>query len=220
MHWKPFITSRTEQNSALFVECVSQLFRIQNHFLQNKNHYFEYPFGAAVALKTQSKPIYCPSFLCPFYIPQHSQNRLLNIFLCICLLTIFHGMGLYLLYLVYFYFYMKMGLWIYFYLICFMLSFVDLYFCNKKERFLIPHFLFVSSYIQSWTLEIGILTLSNINLHFEWFLLPPQPINNVRLSETCVKAEIISIVNKGRSEMEKYSKIPLDFHIHVQDKTL
>ena len=173
LHCKPFITSRTEQNSALFVEYVSQLLRIQNHFSKTRTLTLNILLVLLWLWKLKVNQSTAHHFCALFIYFIHSQNRLLNIFLCLCiflciyLLTVFHWMRLCLLYLVYFYFYMKVGLWIFFsYLICFMLSFVDSHFCNKKERFLILHFLFVSSYIQSWTLETGILTLSNINLHF------------------------------------------------------
>ena len=58
-------------------------------------------------------------------------------------------------------------------------------------------------------LEIQVLTLYNINLHFAKFLLPPHPTNNVGLSETCVEAGITNTVNKGRNNEVEYSKNPI-----------
>lgn len=107
--------------------------------LQNKSNNFEYPLGAALALKTQNKPI---------LLPINSVPLGLCIFL-IYLLTFFHWMRLCLIYLVYLHFYMKVRLWIYFsYLICFMHLFVHSHIFNKKKSLLL-HSLFVSPYSQS-----------------------------------------------------------------------
>ena len=38
---------------------------------------------------------------------------------------------------------------------------------------------------------------------------PSPPINNVGLRETCVKAEIIKIIHKGRDDVVKYYKNPI-----------
>ena len=65
---------------------------------------------------------------------------------------------------------------------------------RKTKRLLLLHFLFTHPYGQSWTLEIGILNLCNINLLF------------AGLSETCAKAGIISIVLEWKDEVVKYYK--------------
>ena len=64
-------------------------------------------------------------------------------------------------------------------LICFIILFVYSVLRKRKKSALLLHCLFAPLYRQCWRLEIGIVTLWNINLLFAWFLSPPQPINNV-----------------------------------------
>ena len=122
---------RTEQ----YIICrMFQLSRIQNHFSKTRTTTLNILLALLWLWKLKVNQSTVHHFCALFIYLRHSQNRLLKIFLCLCiffciyLLTVFHWMRLYLLYLVYFYFYTKVGLWIYFsYLICFILSFVDSY---------------------------------------------------------------------------------------------
>ena len=79
LHCKLFIKCRTEQKrTKQYIDCrmcftVTVICHSKSS-LQNKNHNFEIPLGAALALKTQSKSIYCPSFLCLFYL-RHTPSE-------------------------------------------------------------------------------------------------------------------------------------------------
>ena len=110
-----YILSRTEQNSALLAECVSQPSSTQNHLCKTRASTLNnlLVLYCLWKLKVNSSTVhhFCPLFI---YLI-HPQNKLLDIFLGLCiflvyLLTFFYWMRLYLFYLVYLYFYMKVRL--------------------------------------------------------------------------------------------------------------